>query len=102
MNHLIRRSLCLCCFILAAHFCWAQPVVTEYYVMKSGFKIDLTDKKIQKTVYVKGVVDIVWSTSNSTLSITYDPHLTSGADVMKAIQDVTGLNNAGIQATKAK
>lgn len=101
MKKFLFRSVYTGCFLFALNFGHAQPVVTEYFVMKTGFKIDLTDKKIQKTVYSKGVIDIVWSTSNMTLSITYDPKLTDGKDILKSIQDVAGLNSASIQSQPA-
>jgi hypothetical protein len=104
MKPFLYRSLCLGCFLFAINFCNAQPVVTEYFVMKTGFKIDLTDRKVQKSVYVKGVLDIVWSTSDSNLSITYDPKVTDTKEVMRSIQDFvnTTIPNIHTQATKAE
>ncbi len=105
MKTKLRHCLCAGCILFAINFCEAQPVVTEYFVMKQGFKIDLTDKKVQKTIYIKGVLDVVYSTSNLTLSITYDPHTTTAIDAMKAIQEVAGASAFSVpqqQSAKAE
>ena len=101
MKKFLCRSLCLGYFLCALNFCYAQPVVTEYFVMKEGFKIDLSDKKIQKSIYTKGVLDIIWSSSNLTLSISYDPKLTDAKEILKSIHDAVGLNSTSIKSQPA-
>ncbi|MBL7816532.1 MAG: hypothetical protein JNL70_16045 [Saprospiraceae bacterium] len=99
MELFFRRALSAGCFLFVTQFCSAQPVITEYFTMREAFKIDLNDKKIQKTIYTKGVLDIVWNAPNFILAITYDPRTTDSKEVMKTIQDVVKLNTAGIVST---
>jgi hypothetical protein len=87
------RSLCLGCCLFVLNFGKAQPVITEYFAMKENVKIDLNDKKIQKSISAKGILDVAWNSSNSVLAVTYDPKLTESKEVMKNIQELFSLNN---------
>lgn len=87
------RILCLVSFLFAINFGKAQPVITEYYVMKEAVKIDFTDKKLQKSINAKGILDMVCNNSNSVLAVTYDPKIIDSKEVLRAVQEVLGLNN---------
>lgn len=93
MNKLLLRGLCLGCLLFVLNFGKAQPVITEYYMMKEAVKIDLTDKKLQKSINAKGILDMVCNNSNSVLAVTYDPKMIGSSDVLRAVQEVLGLNN---------
>jgi hypothetical protein len=56
--------------------------------MKEPFKIDLNDKKVQKAVYVKGVLDLDWNDAKRTLSVSYDPKLANAQDIVRNIKEV--------------
>lgn len=49
----------------------AQATITEYFAMKSGFYLDVKDKRVQKMVSAKGLLDIYWDDDKRTLSISY-------------------------------
>ena len=88
MKKFFISSLAVAALILASVSLKAQPVVTEYFAMKEPFKIDLADKKIQKAVYVKGVLDLDWNDTKHTLAVTYDPKLARVEDIVKNIKNV--------------
>lgn len=90
------RILCLVGFLFAINFGKAQPVITEYFAMRESIKIDLNDKKIQKSINAKGILDMVCNNSNSVLAVTYDPKMIDSKEVLRTVQEVLGLNNAGI------
>lgn len=94
MRNSFLRSLCLGCCLFVLNFGKAQPVITEYFAMRENVKIDLNDKKIQKSINAKGILDVAWNSSNSVLSVTYDPKLTESREVLKNVQELLGLNNA--------
>lgn len=41
--------------------------------MRESFKFDLMDKKVQKQITVKGLLDVNWDIRERVLSISYDP-----------------------------
>jgi hypothetical protein len=90
------RSICLVCFLFALNFCSAQPVITEYFAMRESIKIDLNDKKIQKSINAKGLLDMVCNNSNSVLAVTYDPKMIDSKEILRVVQEVLGLNNTAI------
>ena len=96
MKKFLIRSLSIGCLLFTLNFCQAQPVITEYFVMKEAFKIDLNDKKVQKTIYAKGILDIVWNATSLILAVTYDPKVTDSKEILRSIQDVVSLNTTGI------
>lgn len=94
------RILCLVSFLFATNFGKAQPVITEYFTMRESIKIDLNDKKIQKIVYAKGILDVSWNPSDLLLAITYDPKAADNKDIWKSIQEVVDLNSANPSNSK--
>ncbi len=49
----------------------AQPTVTEYFAMKGDFYLDVKDKRVQKIMSSKGLLDIDWNGNKRTLAISY-------------------------------
>ena len=102
MNKLFQRSLSAVCLFFTLNFGQAEPVITEYHYVNAVLKIDLTDKKIQKSVYGRGILDIVWNETNSTIAITYDPKVSEAKDIWRSLQDVLNLNLANNHGGYAK
>ena len=96
MTKLLQRSLTLACILFVTNFGHAQPVITEFYLMKEAIKVDLTDKKILKTINAKGILELTWNTSSSMLAVTYDPKMTESREVAKTIQEVLGMGGASM------
>ena len=72
--------------------------------MKEPFKIELSDKKVQKAVYTKGVLDLDWNDAKRTLSVTYDPKLARVEDIVRNIKEVAvnSFGSASIAPLNAK
>ena len=45
MTKLLQRSLTLGCILFVTNFGHAQPVITEFYLMKEAIKVDSTLKE---------------------------------------------------------
>jgi hypothetical protein len=69
----------------------AQPIITEYIVMPETFQIDLTNKKIQKAIYIKGVLDIEWIEKKLTLAVTYNPRAVEMEEALKLILNASSV-----------
>jgi hypothetical protein len=97
------RSAMAVIFMIAAHSVKAQAVITEYFDLKEGLKIDLNDKKAAKSIYSKGVLDIDWNGDKHILAISYDPKQAKIEDIMSNISIVTGQNlSAALNSSKKK
>jgi hypothetical protein len=94
----ILRTLTAGAFLLCAVAAQAQANITEYFDMKEPFKLDLSDKRVVKSVYTKGVLDIDWNEDKRVLAVTYDPKQTRVEYAMKAILD---FSNSEIQTANA-
>ena len=49
----------------------AQATVTEYFAMKGSFYLDVKDRRVQKIMSTKGILDIDWNDDKRTLAISY-------------------------------
>jgi hypothetical protein len=76
------RSALAVILMIASHSVKAQAVITEYFDVKDGIKVDLTDKKATKQFYSKGVLDIDWNADKHVLAISYDPKQTTIESVL--------------------
>ena len=85
------RSALAVILMIAAHAVKAQAVITEYFDVKSGFKVDLTDKKISKAIYTKGVLDIDWNNDKRILAVSYNPKETNVEDILSNISALSGI-----------
>ena len=68
----------------------AQMVITEYFDIKEAVKVDLSDKKVQKSLYAKGILDIDWDATRRVLAIAYDPQQANMAETTHKIGDLIG------------
>jgi hypothetical protein len=94
----ILRTLAVGACLLAAVVAKAQANITEYFDMKEPFALDLSDKRVVKAVYTKGVLDIDWNSDKRVLAVTYDPKQTRVEYAMKAILDFA---NSELQTANA-
>jgi hypothetical protein len=92
MKATILRSALAVIFMIATQALQAQAVITEYFDVKEVVKLDLSDKKATKPMYLKGVLDIDWNGDKHILAISYDPKQTKIEDIMANINKVSGLN----------
>jgi hypothetical protein len=88
MKKFFFNTLAIVALVLVSVSIKAQPVVTEYFAMKEPFKIDLSDKKVQKAAYIKGVLDLDWNEAKHTLAVSYDPKLANAQDIVRHVKDV--------------
>ena len=104
MKKFLFNTVAIVALILTSVSLKAQPVITEYFAMKEPFKIELSDKKVQKAVYTKGVLDIDWNDAKRTLSVTYDPKLARVEDIVRNIKEVAvnSFGSASIAPLNAK
>ena len=104
MKKFFFNTVALVALILTSVSLKAQPVITEYFAMKEPFKIELSDKKVQKAVYTKGVLDLDWNDAKRTLSVTYDPKLARVEDIVRNIKEVAvnSFGSASIAPLNAK
>jgi hypothetical protein len=66
----------------------AQSVITEFFAMNGNFYLDVKDKRIQKLVSNKTVLDIDWNEDKRILSISYPLGKTDIKDVVEVIKKV--------------
>ena len=104
MKKFFFNTVAIAALILTSVSLKAQPVITEYFAMKEPFKIELSDKKVQKAVYTKGVLDLEWNYAKRTLSVTYDPKLARVEDIVRNIKEVAvnSFGSASIAPLNAK
>jgi hypothetical protein len=76
-------------FLIMAQFASAQAVITEYFDVKQGVTLDINDKKVAKSLYTPGVLDIYWNVEKRVLEISYDPKVTQISKIMEHILIVT-------------
>lgn len=94
MKNFFFNTFAILALVLTSVSLKAQPVITEYFTMKEPFKIDLSDKKVQRAVYTKGVLDLDWSDSKRVLAVSYDPKLARVEDIVRNIKEVAANNFA--------
>ncbi|MBL7816492.1 MAG: hypothetical protein JNL70_15845 [Saprospiraceae bacterium] len=94
MKKFILNTVAIVALILVSVSVKAQPVITEYFTMKEPFKIDLNDKKTQKAVYTRGVLDLDWNDAKRILAVSYDPKLARVEDIVRNIKEVAANNFA--------
>ena len=67
----------------------AQATITEYFVMKTYFPLDVKDRRVQKIMSSKGLLDIDWNENKRTLAISYPMgKLEKLDDVLEALKKV--------------
>jgi hypothetical protein len=88
MKKLIFNTIAIAILVLSSVAVKAQPVITEYFTMKEPFKLEIADKKVQKAIYTKGVLDIDWNDVKRILAVTYDPKLARVEDIVRNIKEV--------------
>ena len=96
------RNFCLAFCLFVSYFCPAQPVITEYFLVREPIKINLEDRKVQKNIYTKGVLDIVFYPTKLTLAITYLLSPTSNIEVLGTVRSLINLNTASINKNKSE
>lgn len=91
---------------LALVFCLvslkAQPYVTEYLLMGDTFKLDLKNQKVQKMLYTKGVLDVIWTPNKKLLTVCYNLKDIYIEDIMKTIYKITKMPPEFFRETEAK
>ena len=67
----------------------AQATITEYFAMKGYFYLDVKDRRVQKIMSAKGLLDIDWNENKRTLAISYPMgKLEKLDDVLEALKKV--------------
>jgi hypothetical protein len=72
-------------FLILTQFVQAQAVITEYFDVKQGITLDITDKRVAKSIYTAGVLDIDWNVEKRVLAISYDLKVTHISKIMENI-----------------
>ena len=80
----------------------AQPIVTEYLVMTDTFQIDRADKRIQKIISTKGMIDIDWRPSKRLLEISYYLGQAKIEDIMQIVMKVAATPLPAVPKNEAK
>lgn len=92
MKKFLLNTVAIVALVLVSVSLKAQPVVTEYIAMKEPFKIDLSDKKVQKAAISKGILDLEWNEGKRTLAVSYDPKATNIQDALHHVKEVANGN----------
>jgi hypothetical protein len=92
MKKFLFNTLAIVALVLVSVSLKAQPTITEYIAMKEPLKIDLSDKKIQKAMNAKGVLDLEWNEGKRTLAISYDPKMTNIQDALHYVKETFSNN----------
>ncbi len=90
MKKNVFKLVLIICIVCTTHALKAQAVITEFFAMNGGFSLDVKDKRIQKLVSNKMVLDIDWDGDKRILSVSYPLGKTDIKDVVEAIKKVAG------------
>ena len=67
----------------------AQATITEYFAIKGYFPLDVKDRRVQKIMSAKGLLDVDWNENKRTLAISYPMgKLEKLDDVLEALKKV--------------
>lgn len=76
-------------FLGAATTLKAQATITEYFAIKGYFPLDVKDRRVQKIMSSKGLLDIDWNENKRVLAISYPMgKLEKLDDVLEALKKV--------------
>jgi hypothetical protein len=89
MGSLLFRTAAMSIFLFFTTSIKAQITITEYFIMKRNFSLDLNNSAVVKTLYIKGVLDIQWDISRRELAVTYNPKLVTIAEAVRHILNKT-------------
>ena len=76
-------ALCILCTTNAIK---AQAVITEFFAMNGTFSLDVKDKRIQKLMSNKNVLDIDWNGNKRVLSVSYPLASASKIDIKEVVE----------------
>jgi hypothetical protein len=94
-------KLAFALFILCTtHRVKAQAVITEFFTMNGGFYIDIKDKRIQKLVSNKTVLDIDWNEDKRILAVSYP--LAGKIDVKEVVAVIKKVAETPFQPQKTE
>ena len=102
MKKTVKQRVATLAFIFCIFTLKAQPYVTEYLLMSDTFKLDLKNQKVQKMVYAKGVLDVIWTPNKKLLTICYNLKDIYIEDIMKIIYKITKMSPEFFRETEAK
>ena len=78
----------------------AQAVITEFLYMNNTFSLDIKDKRIQKLVSNKTILDIEWNETKRILSVSY--FLANKTDVKEVVGVITKVAETPFQPQKTE
>ena len=102
MKKTVKQITAILAFIFCLLTLKAQPYVTEYLLMGDTFKLDLKNQKVQKMVYAKGVLDVIWNPNKKLLTVCYNLKDIYIEDIMKTIFKITKMPPEFFRETEAK
>jgi hypothetical protein len=74
------------CILCTANSIKAQAVITEFFAMNRDFSLDVRDKRIQKLMSNKTVLDIDWNENKRVLSVSYPLASADKTDIKEVVE----------------
>jgi hypothetical protein len=78
----------------------AQSVITEFFAMNRDFNLDIKDKRIQKLMSNKTVLDVEWNENKRILSVSY--FLASKTDIKEVVGVIKKVAQTPFQPQKTE
>jgi hypothetical protein len=84
MKKNVFKLVLIFCILCTTNAAKAQSVITEFFAMNGNFYLDVKDKRIQKLMSNKTVLDVDWDGDKRILSISYP--LAAKTDIKEVVE----------------
>jgi hypothetical protein len=100
MKKNVFKTILFFCIFCTTNTVKAQSVITEFFTMNGGFSLDVKDKRIQKLVSNKSILDIDWNENKRILAISY--LLTGKTDIKDVVEIIKKVAETPFQPQKTE
>jgi hypothetical protein len=100
MKKNVFKLVLVLCIFCTANTVKAQAVITEFFAMTGGFSLDVKDKRIQKLMSNKNILDIDWNENKRILAISYP--LAGKTDIKDVVEVIKKVAETPFQPQKTE
>jgi hypothetical protein len=102
MKKNVFKLVLVLCIFCTANTVKAQAVITEFFAMNGGFSLDVKDKRIQKLMSNKNVLDIDWNENKRVLSVSYPLVGVGKIDIKEMVEVIKKVAETPFQPQKTE
>lgn len=88
------------CILFGTQSVKAQSVITEFFPVNGSFYFDIKDKRVQKIMSSKGLLDIDWNEDKRILSVSYP--LMAKLDIKEVVEGIKKVSGAPLPAQRSE